>query len=126
LQFVTEPINNIMKKAKIILIAIAIFAIVGGTLALKTVRFNENQLWTVTGITTISSTCTIGGLICTATIPACTRINLYATDDSPIFITNARSTVPAFVKCTVVGGTATCLIPFGACPTFSTFVTIIP
>jgi hypothetical protein len=94
-------------------------------LALKTTRYYE-QLWTVTGITTTSTTTVVGGPTYSATIPACKTVNLFATDDAVTFITNPRFTIPALIKAKVVGGTATTLIPFTACAIApaGTFVTI--
>jgi hypothetical protein len=113
-----------MKKAKIILSAIAVFAVIGGALAFKTSRFSETQLWTVTGVTVTSTTTAVGGPTYSATIPYCKTVNFFTTDDSPLILTNARLTVGAIIKATRVGGTQTTTIPFTACPVVPAPVTV--
>jgi hypothetical protein len=44
-----------MKKAKIVLSAVAVFAVVGGAFAFKAQRFGFANLYTSTGVTTIGS-----------------------------------------------------------------------
>jgi hypothetical protein len=124
---VTEQTNIIMKKAKVILTAIAVFAVIGGALAFKTSRFNEFQLWTLNGATTVSVTTIVGGLplTYTATVPNCVITNRYATDDSPVF-GFGRLSSQFGIRGTVIGGTATTLIPYTACPSFQTFITLLP
>jgi hypothetical protein len=115
-----------MKKAKIILTAIAVFAIIGGALAFKASRYTEVQLWTINGVTTVDTiiiiTTTV--IIYTATVPKCTTTNRWGTDDGDV-LAIVRLSSPGFVKGTAVGGTATTLIPYVACPTTRTFVTLI-
>jgi hypothetical protein len=116
-----------MKKAKIILTVITALAVIGCVLAFKTSRYGEFQLWTLNGMTsTVILTTTIGGLpvTYTATVPYCKTTNLWPTDDG-VVLAIARITVPSSVKGTLIGGTATTLMPYLACPTFLTFVTII-
>lgn len=122
-----------MKKAKIILAAIAFFTVIGGSLAFKTKRFNEFPLWTITGIVTLSTTCTttVGGPVITytVTVPNCSTIGLFVDPDSPILVQHPRFTTILLARATAVGGplTATKLVAYIGCPTFpATFVTLIP
>lgn len=66
-----------MKKAKLVIAIVALFAIIGGTLAFKTVKFNGRPLFTTTTLTIIGGTtyqtqvgrppfCTFAGIFATA------------------------------------------------------------
>ena len=50
-----------MKKAKVMLAAVAVFAVVGGSLAFKAARFNDFKLYysTANPITTKTASCTL-------------------------------------------------------------------
>jgi hypothetical protein len=115
-----------MKKAKIILTAIAVFAVVGGALAFKTSRFTELPLWTLNGSTTTTTTTAVGGPTYTALVPFCTTTPFFGTTTFPgAVLVNARVSAAAQVIGTRVGGTETTLIVYRACPAFQTFTTII-
>jgi len=110
-----------MKKAKIILTAIAVFAIMGGALAYKVATFNPFQLWTISGTTIAGYLTTINGdqFVYTATVPRCTIIGRFADPDGPFFNT-VRTSAVGVVKATVVGDTETMLISYRACLSFQT------
>lgn len=121
-----------MKKAKIILTAIAVFAVIGGTLAFKTKRFNEFQLWTIyaTVTTSFTTTTTVGGptLTYTATIPTCSTVPFFLDPDGVILV-KPRFTTLLSVRATAIGGlpTATTVLPYVGCPSFpATFITVVP
>lgn len=59
-----------MKKAKIVLSAVALFAVVGGALAFKADRFDPRNVWTA--YTTVNGTpyCSLAPFVTTAQAPA--------------------------------------------------------
>lgn len=111
-----------MEKAKIILTAIAVFAVVGGALAFKTVNFNAFPLWTISGIYTVYGTTTVGGPVYTATVPYCKQIPLYATSFGPVLL-NVFESAPALVIATATNG-ATTFVLYRACASFLTFTRV--
>lgn len=115
-----------MTKAKFILTVIAVFAIIGGTLAFKTARFNEFPLYTIVGFKTTSQT--IAGCTYTALVPYCTTVSFFLDPDGLIF-TKPRFETILSARATCIGGlpTVTAAIPYLGCPTFpATFITIVP
>ncbi|SEW03917.1 hypothetical protein SAMN05428988_1488 [Chitinophaga sp. YR573] len=77
-----------MKNAKIILTAIALFAVVGGALAFKAQKFTPLPVFTRIG--PIITSTTINGIVYTTTIPLCTTTDLWFSVDGdllPVFST---------------------------------------
>ncbi|SEW03928.1 hypothetical protein SAMN05428988_1489 [Chitinophaga sp. YR573] len=81
-----------MKNAKIILTAIALFAVVGGALAFKAQRFTPLQAFTRIG--PIITSTTINGVVYTTTVPLCTTTALWFSLEGDLF--------PAFTTTTEV------------------------
>lgn len=66
-----------MKRAKFFLMAAALLAVIGGALAFKAQKFNSTPVYSITGVTTISST--QGNAVYSTTVPICTTTNLFFT-----------------------------------------------
>jgi len=118
-----------MKKAKIILTAIAVFAVIGGALAFKTSKFTPFQAWTLNGtiLTSTTLTTTVGGpvLTYTAVVPNCVLTNRFFTDNG-LVLGEGKIAVDKTVRATVIGGpiTATTFIPYFGCDPITTFITL--
>jgi len=82
-----------MKKAKIILGAVAFFAVVGGALAFKTSRLVPADVWTLLPGNKISSI-TVGSLVYSTTIPNCTLLPYYSTNVGTLTTVSSTTTSP--------------------------------
>ena len=56
-----------MKKAKIMLTAIAVFAVVGGAMAFKAMKFNQDAVYTTTAAPASGVTCNLGPILTSTT-----------------------------------------------------------
>jgi hypothetical protein len=105
-----------MKKAKIILSVIALLAIIGGTVAIKTSR-------TLTPAVTLTSRYIIGGLTFVAVTNYCIHTGLFiTTTGAPPVQTFSTDGTPSG-EARFVRGTATLIIPTYVCNLTTTWTT---
>ncbi|SFO26347.1 hypothetical protein SAMN05428949_4706 [Chitinophaga sp. YR627] len=113
-----------MKKAKIILASIALFAFVGGVLAFNAPKFTALQAFTTT---TRISTVINGSTYYKVTSPAlpvlCTTTDRWITNEGVLVntLTSSATTLGTF---TTLGTTITTSYP--TCTTTQTFTTVVP
>lgn len=84
-----------MKKAKIILASLAVFAVVGGAFAFRASRFQAPSVYSLLAGSRVTTTI-VGSQTYTTTIPNCTLLNLATTNvGTPTNIYSTTSTSPA-------------------------------
>ncbi|SEW03938.1 hypothetical protein SAMN05428988_1490 [Chitinophaga sp. YR573] len=79
-----------MKNAKIILTAIALFALVGGALAFKAQKFTPLPAFTKIGPVVTSTI--INGVLYTTTVPLCTTTSLWFSVEGDLFAVFSTTT----------------------------------
>ncbi|SEW03966.1 hypothetical protein SAMN05428988_1493 [Chitinophaga sp. YR573] len=94
-----------MKNAKIILTAIAVFAVVGGILAFKVQRFSPFQAFTSVG--SIITSTTINGVVYTTIVPLCTTTALWFTYDGGFLSVVSSTTIKVLTGKSPIGLTTT-------------------
>ncbi|SFO26082.1 hypothetical protein SAMN05428949_4696 [Chitinophaga sp. YR627] len=111
-----------MKKAKIIIVLIALFAVAGGMLAFKA-RFTLDQVFYPTTIVTVER----GGITYFVTGNLCTSSNRWIHTQLGVYSTVWHLlTVPyTTLTLTQVGGPLTITLPFYPCVTIYTRTTLI-
>jgi hypothetical protein len=112
-----------MKKAKIVLTTIALFAVIGGALAFKASRILFGKVfYTTTAYSTFNTLYTRAGLV---SFCFYTSSNLYWTDvGSPLYTSFRTTAFPTTsLILTRVGGTQTIIIPYYSCVLTQMFTT---
>lgn len=112
-----------MKKARIILSAIALLSVIGGTLAFKAYRQGLGQLATYDPNQTILTSYTTDNKVYTATIPSCVLTNVFVRNNGQIVDTWKTSTAAAITTLGTAPDGSTTTFTFVFCTTTATAIT---